>query len=639
MARARKTSTRLQVSQTKSRTVVVFAVFALAYCTLACRLAYLQVVRHNFYQSQGDQSRRNKSILPARRGLIFDRNGEALAVNLPAAHIYADPGEIKDPAQIPSIAASLAAIIAPAGGRDANGIERALTRNPRTHYVSLLRHASIALGNQVSAANLPGIHVGPDTSRSYPNGPLAAQVLGFTDGDMNGVEGVEHSQDSLLEGHDGLIVGEVDQKGRFLPGTIRTDRDPVNGHDLTLTIDKTLQGAADAALTEAVKQHHADHGVVVIMDPDTGEILALSNEPGYDPNSPRVGAKSAPADVLTRCKQWRDSAVSDLYEPGSTMKTITATAVLQDEGLGEMNHHVYCSGSMVIGNHVIHCAKDPPYYGVHGDEDLRGVLKESCNVGMAQFGLALGADRLFDFEQKFGFLDEPNSGLPGEVKSHLLPPTEFNRFTGSVGWSKIQLANVSFGQGISVSPLQLATAYCAIANGGFLMQPHIVRAIGDGTIEHAVSPHVVRRVMDPEVAAAMRSILGTVVQEGTGKPAQIAGFSVGGKTGSAQVAGGHGYEAGHYVSSFIGMVPLSHPRFVILCSVFEPQGVHWGAAVAAPVVHDLAKIATIEMHLTPDDPGAVDWVDHLHPSAHQARVASLNELLKSEDEDDPDTSR
>ena len=612
----------------RGRTVAVFAMFAAAYCLLIGRLAYLQIVRHSYYETQGDDYRRDKSVLPARRGMILDRNGDPLAVDVPAAAIYADPSSIKDPNTIADTVSKLAPLI----GRDPVWLTRALTRNPKSHYVSLIRHASVEVGDAVKGLTLQGVYVGPDSRRSYPNDDLAAQVLGFTNGDMKGVDGVEHSQDALLQGKDGLMVGEVDQGGRFIAGTIRRSVDPINGHDITLTIDKNLQSAADAELSAAVKAHHAARGVVVIMDPTNGEILALSNAPTYNPNQPaHLSAKATPEQAQAFFAARRDGAVSDLYEPGSTLKTITSAAVLQDEGLAAEYRHVHCGGVMSIGKRVIHCAPDPPYYGVHGDEDLRGILKESCNIGMAQFGIGLGADKLYDFEQKFGFLELPGSGLPGEAKSQLRPPTEFNRFTGSVGWSKIQLADISFGQGIGVTPLQLTSAYCAIANGGVLMKPHIVRSISQGDSTVVTPPQPVRRVLDPAVAAEVRSLLGTVVRDGTGKPAQIAGFSVGGKTGSAQVAGPHGYEAGHYVASFVGMVPLSNPRLVILCAVFEPQGVHWGAAVAAPVVHNLAKQAAIEMHLLPDDPNAVDWADHNRSKKHlaQSQVMTVSGLLGS----------
>ena len=316
--------------------------------------------------------------------------------------------------------------------------------------------------------------------------------------------------------------------------------------------------------------------------------------------------------------RWRDGAVSDLYEPGSTLKTITASAVLQEQGLDMMNVHVYCSPTLKIGKHVIHEAADALTNNL-GSQDLRGILRVSSNVGMAQFGLHLGSKRLYKYEQKFGFLDYPGSGLPGEQKSYLLAPDAPNRFTGGIGWSPIQLANISFGQGISLTPLQLATAYCAVANGGMLMRPHIIKAVRKNGVETPVAPEQVRRVISPEVAATVRSILGTVVSDGTGKPAQIADFTVGGKTGSAQMAGKHGYEAGHFVASFCGLYPLSHPRLVIFCAVFEPQGIHWGAAVAAPVVHNIARAVMLEMQITPDAPGRVDWDDHLTPARRNDR--------------------
>ncbi|MDQ2800200.1 MAG: penicillin-binding protein 2, partial [Armatimonadota bacterium] len=571
-----------------------------------------------YYQKEADSYRVSKQLLPAWRGSILDRNGASLAINVPAVAVYADPLEVKD-------AAGAASVLAPLLGEDAATLQKLLTpRSPKNHYVSLKRHIDAAtkvadpqtgelipIEQAVKAANLEGVGVHPDNRRVYPNDSLAAHVLGFTNRDGNGVEGIERSQDALLRGQDGKIVAEIDRQGRFLPGTMRHQIDPTNGHDLVLTIDTRLQQAADVALAKAVQDHHADHGVVIALDPQTGEILALSEAPNYNPNTPRPAGRLSKEDAEKYAARWRNSAVSDLYEPGSTLKTITASAVLQEQGLGMMNVHVFCSGHLPIGNHVIHCAADPPYYGVHGDETMRGVLKESCNIGMAQFGMHLGAAKLYEYEQKFGFLDYPGSGLPGEQKSWVQSPADFNKFTGSTGWSKIQLANIAFGQGMSVTPLQLVTAYAVVANGGMLMRPHIIRAVRQGDQETLIAPTPIRRVLDPQVAAAVRSMLGTVVQEGTGRPAQIADFSVGGKTGSAQVAGRHGYENGHYVASFVGMAPLSHPRIVILCAVFEPQGIHWGATVAAPVVHDLLRQAMLQMQIAPDAPGVVDWDDHL----------------------------
>ncbi len=582
---------------------------AVLYALLAGRLVYLQAARHTYFQGQADAYRVSKSLLPARRGLILDRDGLALAANIPAAAIYADPQEVADPA-------AASAQLAPILHDDPARLQKLLTpRSAHVHYVLLKRHVAVpdtltppvaVLTAAIKKTGLAGVYVVPDTRRAYPDNSLAATVLGFTNRDGLGVEGLEHSQEAVLRGHDGKIVAEIDNNGRFLPGTTRRLVEAVNGADVVTTIDQRLQHVTDTELARGVAAHGATHGVAIVLDPKTGEILALSSSPSYNPNQPRPAGKLSRADALAYAARWRNAAVSDLYEPGSTLKTITAAAVLEEQGLGMMDHRVYCPPVLQIGKHLIHEAPDALTNNL-GSQNLRGILRVSSNVGMAQFGLHLGAPKLYEYEQKFGFLDYPGSGLPGEQKSYLLAPDAPNRFTGGIGWSQIQLANISFGQGISLTPLQLASAYAAIANDGILMRPHIIRAIRRDGVETRVAPEPVRRVVSPEVAAAVRSMLGTVVTDGTGKSAQIADYTVGGKTGSAQVAGRHGYENGHYVASFCGLYPLSHPRLVILCAVFEPQGIHWGAAVAAPVVHNIARAAMLQLQIPPDAPGRADW--------------------------------
>lgn len=609
---ARYQTTTNQLATIRSRSGFVLALVALVYLALAARLFYLQVFRHAYFQKEADTYRVSKSLLPARRGLILDHNGDPLAINVPAWAVYADPIDIKD-------AAGTAAQLAPLLGMDPDQLAQSLLpRTNKDHYRDLKRRVPDEIGRAIKKMELRGIGVIGDTRRAYPNGDLGCQLLGFTNRDGVGIEGIESSQDAQLRGKDGLVVGEIDKEGRFLPGTLRHRSEPENGHDLVLTIDKQLQHEADTRLAQAVKEHHARNGVVVVLDPQTGEILALAGAPGYDPNAPRPKRRLSKDEAIAWQARWRNRAVSDRYEPGSTLKTITASAVLQEQGLGKMEERVDCSRPLQIGRHFIHEAPDALTQHL-GYQNLRGILRVSSNVGMAQFGLQLGAPNLYKYEQAFGFLDNPGSGLPGEAHSQLMAPDQKE-------WAKIRLANVAFGQGISLTPLQLAAAYATIANGGTLMRPHILRSVRADGREMSVAPEPIRRVLSPEVAATVRSMLGTVVQDGTGKAAQIAGFSVGGKTGSAQVAGKHGYESGHYVASFVGLYPLSRPRLVILCAVFEPQGIHWGATVAAPVVHDIAKQAMLQMHIPPDAPNAIDWEDHLkrRPQDRQ-QVAQLRQ--------------
>ena len=323
------------------------------YLLLAGRLVYLQAARHAYFQGQAEAYRVSKHVLPALRGQILDRNGGVLAMDDTTAWaIYADPLEVRD-------AAGTAQALAPLLGMDAARVQTLLTpRSSKNHYALLKRHVPQQVGTTVQGLNLQGIGVVADTRRIYPNESLAAPVLGFTDSDGQGIEGLEHSQDALLRGRDGVQVAEVDRKGRFVAGTERAGRSPENGHDLVLTIDRDLQSAADTAVARAVRQHHARNGVAIVLDPQTGEILALANAPDYDPNTPRPAGKLDEAQAAALEARRRDHAVSDLYEPGSTLKTITASAVLQEQGLGMMDQYVYCSPTLQVGKHVIHEAAD-----------------------------------------------------------------------------------------------------------------------------------------------------------------------------------------------------------------------------------------------------------------------------------------
>ena len=613
-----------QQNRIRVRTFIVFIVFLALYFVLGLRVVILQVVQNHYFNHEASLYRDKLRVLPAQRGLILDRNEQLLAVNEPGIAVWADPQEVTDPT-------AAAEQLSPVLGMPVDRLIKLLTpRTPRSHYATLARQRPKDLESAVTALNIPGIHITQDTVRAYPDRDLASQVIGFTNRDGIGAEGIEKSQEDLLRGVDGSERAEVDQHGRILPETTIKREEPKNGSDITLTIDKTLQYEADVALNKAITTHHAKRGVCIVLDTTTGEILALSNAPGNDLSAPHVSTPVAAGQPDPFESRQRDSAVSDLYEPGSTLKTVTAGALLQTFGSSKLHEVVYCKGIIHIGKYAVRCAKDPPMYGIHGRETLTEVMQNSCNIGMAHFGKEVGPGVLYEYEQKFGFMDKLNTGLPGEQITHLLSPFEKNRHTGGIGWPAIQLANISFGQGISVTPLHLAAAYACVANGGVLMEPHIIKSIRTNGVTVDVAPKEIRRVLSPEVAAEVRGLLGAVVRKGTGQSAQIAGYSVGGKTGSAQMAGPHGYIGGEYVASFIGMVPLSKPRIVILCAVFQPQGIHWGAAVAAPVVHDLAKDAMLQMHIEPDAPELLDWNDprrkHLKKGALAPTPAVANEI-------------
>jgi len=589
-----------------------FFLISLLFILLAGRLCYVAIVRHNYYVIQARKVRQHRIVLLSQRGVIVDRNGVPLAINVSVGDIVADPLVIVDPNAfaldlatfVPNLdAAAVAARIQAAqqahtpAGRKLRFL--LLAKGVAYDHIQALQAQFDAekkahVKNAKSPVNLTGYSVNTRWVRSYPKGTLACHILGFL-GLRNKIEageyGVEKSMNTVLTGSDGFIVRETDAQGREIPGTEIDREDPVNGGDVQLTIDVNIQRYAEAALAKSLTEHHAQSGSCVVVDPSTGEILALANLPQFNPNNLKG----------TNYAEWDNRAVSDLYEPGSTLKSITLSAVLDSEGLQEQSHHVYCSGEMAVGNHTIHCAKDPPTYGVHGDEDMRAVLKNSCNIGAAQFALHLGAEKLFAYEQAFGFLEKADVGLPGVVCSHLKSPDE-------KPWSQIELANVGFGQGISVTPLALATAYSALANNGIRVYPHIIKGMR--------GPDRPVHIVKPEVAKTLLSMLQTVVEDGTGKPAQMAGFNIGGKTGSAQVAE-HGHYGDAYIGSFCGIVPLTNPKLVILCVVNKPVGVHWGAVVAAPVVHDVAEQSLWYMNVVRDAPEKVDYADRVKATGQQ----------------------
>ncbi len=597
---------KISRSLLQKRVRITFAFMLAAYLALACRLVYLQVGRHQYFEHTANQIRLRTIRTPAERGTIFDRNGEPLAMSVDVGDIIVDPKVIDYPEQAgEQLAAALGLDSSAAVDFSSKIVQAKMRKTPAgndVRYLKLASNVSFAGISTLQSAMksdladyvksplshpdfLAGITIFQHQVRTYPNGDIAAQTLGFPGrgpkGQFSALYGVECSQQTALSGRDGLMTAEVDDAHQPIPGTTQNAIPVANGKNVTLTIDLQIQEIAQKTLFNMVRIHHAQSGSVVVLDPRTGDILALANCPVFDPN--KVAGSNY--------SEWDNRAVSDLYEPGSTLKTLTLAAVLDKEGLAAADRRVYCSGKLQIGNHIIHCAPDPPDYGVHGSENMQDVLRNSCNIGASIYAMSLGATNLFHYIKSFGLLERPQCGLPGAQRSRLVDPAV-------KPWSKIQLANVSFGQGISLTGLQLASVYATIANHGVRVYPHIILG--------AAPPEKPYQVVKPEVAAKMMTMLRAVVTDGTGKPAQIEDYTVGGKTGSAQVAE-HGHYGGEYIGSFCGVAPLSNPRLVVLCVINKPVGVHWGAVVAAPVVHDILQQSLWYLKVQPDAPGQQDW--------------------------------
>jgi stage V sporulation protein D (sporulation-specific penicillin-binding protein) len=437
-----------------------------------------------------------------------------------------------------------------------------------------------ALGERIARANLPGIGVLPSTKRVATDGGLAPHVLGFTDVDGSGLDGLERGLDPLLAGTPGVLKAEFDPQRRPIPGTIRREDPARDGHDVVLTLDADIQHTSEVSLAKSVTAHQAEAGTVVVLDAKTGHILALANSPDYDVN--RRGGVSAASRT--------NRAVSAPFEPGSTLKVMTVAAALE-EGKIRPNSRFYCAGQRRIGRRTIRCAHGER----HGNESVTDVIRNSCNMAAAECGFRLGKTKLWDYERRFGFGERTGAGVPGESRGLLSPPST---------WSDIQLSNVAFGQGIAVTPLQLAAAYGAIANDGVWMRPRIVLGTrAPGAPEGAVDPLPLepgQRVVSAGVAREMRRMLQAVVDNGTGKSAALDGYTAGGKTGTAQIAE-RGRYGGKYVASFVGMAPVNDPQFVILVAVTAPRtGGYFGGVVAGPVFREIAEKALLSRR-TPRD--------------------------------------
>lgn len=559
---------------TQRRVRKLTLVLLMAYCALGARLFYLQVIRHPYYKPIADQ-RKVKIPLLARRGMILDRNGKKLAVSVDAYDIYVDPSQVENKA---AVAEKLAPVIGWSR-------ERLLgVLNERRLFTYLRRRADADLWKEVKALDIRGVGANPTMKRVCPGGALAAHILGFTNVDGVGMEGLERAYDRVLRGRDGFFEAEIDARRKIIPISRGRRVEPVNGKDIVLTIDGTIQHCLEMELEKSYKAHSAAGASAVVMNPATGEILAMANMPTFNPNS------VAESDSGSR----RNRAVTDLYEPGSTLKTITACAALNENAITP-NDTFSCNGSMRIGRRTIHCSLHPPFMGGHGACNAAKTLRYSCNMAAARIGLKLGRERLNKYEAAFGLYEEPGSGLPGESNGMCM------RWQN---WPDVTVANIAFGQSIAVTPLQLAKAYCAVANSGLMMRPFIVQEIRglDGKTEVAFAPRVVRRVISAETASMVSEMLCAVVTGGTGKNARVDGYRVAGKTGSAQKAieGGGGFAAGKFVASFIGFLPVTDPKVMILVAVDEPKGTHWGATVAAPVFQQVAREAMWRMKVRPD---------------------------------------
>ncbi|HET7815608.1 MAG TPA: penicillin-binding protein 2 [Candidatus Baltobacteraceae bacterium] len=541
---------------------------------LCWRLVNVQLIKGPLYAKEALDQRSDTVEVYARRGSILDRDGNILVHSLPSESVYAVPHDLGDADQtIAALTRILGRVSVPA---------QKLMHDRNMQFVWLARKITHDVADKVQALNLPGVSViEEDTGRRIDiSGQSASTVLGFVGIDENGLSGIEYSYDDLLKGTSGKNTLEADEFGRPLPfGRTQVLKPAKPGLTLELTLDSYLQYAAEAALRKQVTAFHAKNGTAIVMDPQTGEVLAMANFPHYDPNQ----YWKFPAD------SYRDRAVTDLYEPGSTFKLVTAAAAVES-GLVSNSDRFNSIGPLEVGGRQINNALDGLTPSSAGDT-LDTIIADSLNVGIARVAMAIGGRRFFDMEQKLGFAEPTNIGLAGESPGLVPEPAS---------WSGSSLATMSFGQGVSVTPIAMTRFYCAIANGGMLLRPRIVKAIQDdkGRTVYEYPTQIEHRAFSEHTAQVLRSYLRSVVVRGTGNPAaKIAGYTTAGKTGTAQAVINGRYDG--YVASFIGMVPYEHPRYVIYVKVEQPQDAIYGSVVAAPAFDEIAKAAMLHAGVLP----------------------------------------
>ena len=530
---------------------------AIAWLGLSVRLVQIQIFRHEVYSAEALEQYQRRVELKASRGRVVDRRGNNLAVDVQATSFYAHPDQIENPKRV-------AAHFAPLSGKRAELIERQLLGDKP--FVYLARQVVDADVGELSYA---GVFQKPETRRHYPLGPLAGQLIGHTNIDNSGREGIERAFDDILREKNGSILGYVDAWGKQVPGRQQRREEPEHGRDLMLTLDAVYQSILEEELQRAIDGSKAQGALGVIIAPRSGEVLAMANLPLFDPNK---ASRSSP-------ELRRNRAITDVYEPGSTFKIIAAAAVLED-GLASLHDRVFCEqGTFKLANGD--AIRDVQPYG---DLLFAQVLEKSSNIGTIKLARRLARQRFYEHIRNFGFAIRTGIDLPAETPGLL---QEIDQ------WSKRSLATIAIGQEIGVTALQLAMAYGAIANGGVLMAPRLVAGtIGpDDQFEDRGGPQSVRRVVSRKTAATLSEVLTGVVEKGTGQKARIKGVAVAGKTGTAQRAltSGNGYDPNARIASFVGFLPADDPQYVCVIMVENPRVNGWGGYVAAPAFRRVMK--------------------------------------------------
>ena len=596
-------------NKNKRRLVFVFIATCLLCTGLAFRVGWIQVVASERYSKMAVEQQTRDVPIPAKRGIIYDRNNKELAISAVTHSIWARPGVVKSASTEEKSRENLektATVLSEILEMDKEQVLKIISQN--RSLVKVAKYVDKERADRIRQEALKGIEIAEDVKRYYPMGAFLAHVLGSTTDDNRGLAGIEMRYDKYLSGIPGRWIKNTDRDGDSLSYGVEKYFQAENGLNLVLTIDEVIQHYVEKALDTVQANTQADRVMCIMMDPKTGDILAMGVTPDYDPNNPRVPPTSEGAiylDSLTDEKKleywnamWRNPLVSDTYEPGSTFKLLT-TAIALEEGVTSLDDKFTCTGSILVSGQKLKCWRS---YNPHGAQNLVQAVGNSCNPVFVQLAQRIGYEKYFDYMELFGLREKTGIDYPGEGYAILQDEST----AGPVG-----LATMSYGQGIAVTPIQLISAVSALGNEGKLMQPRIVKELrdSDGNVIQSFNTKVVRQVVSKKTADEMSLIMEAVVDEGGGATAKVPGYRIGGKTGTANKAKGGGYSEETF-SSFIGMAPMDDPQIAILMIVDNPKGVKFGSQTAAPgvrlVLEETLRYLNIQPSFSEEEKQAIE---------------------------------
>ena len=569
----------------KRLTLVVWTI-VVVFFILILRLSYIMIVKRDEYSSRAEEQWTSEVSIDARRGRILDRNGVELAVSANVYRVDFDLNSVRQYLKNNSLTnADIAGKIADAVGIEENKVmeklETKLASGANAGSATLIRRIEKESADKVNNLNIDGVIVSPDTKRYYPKGEFLAHVLGSTNVDGQGLTGVELQYNEYLSGVPGVRISEIERNEENLSYTISNFTEPIDGKDVSLTTDSKIQAIAEKVAEKGLVDNQAKRVSIMVMNPNNGEILAMVNKPDFDPNNAFDGFEdfSGETDGEKLQKMWRNSLVNDTFEPGSIFKVVTMVTALE-EGIASESDTFECGGSLQVGSHTIMCWKTSG----HGSQILPQILQNSCNVGFMKLGEKIGKETLNEYIKKLGFGKTTGIDLPGEA-SGIVKKTE--------SITESDLATISFGQTNTVTAIQYMQAFNALANGGSLIQPHILKEVshydntGTKIVDETFEPVISKNVLSAESTATLRDYLERTVNEGGSNKSYIEGYHIGGKTGTAQkvnsVTGG--YESGKYISSMAAMAPIDSPEITAFISIDEPSnGAYYAGVVTAPLM-------------------------------------------------------